>query len=225
MDDLEIISNFRNRIGEPTTREYSDVSLQSTLAPTLMWLAGELGYNIVPSLTIPLTADDYTVALPADEEFLIWVEHNGKRLSPSSVNRWVRDGVMYRQDASATPRSYAVEGRKLLLNPPPDSGAVAADANLTLSYIAQAEELGPDGVSGLTDADLWVAIHRASVDWLGLHSGKTKEEIAQRASQKAANLEMFQALFPQAKRRREWPVRTQGAKRFRVGGRPWMPAK
>ena len=225
MDEAEIFSNLRSRIGNPTPNEYSDIDLQKTMEPHLCWFASEMGMPIIPALTLPLTADEYSIALPQDCDQLLWVEWNGKRLEPASINRWVRDGVTWRQDASNEPRSYAVQDRKIILNPPPSSDAISTDANLTIAYVGVTAELSATGIAGLTDGDLWCVILRTAADFLGLHPGKNDQETAQRKSLLTTNLAMFSDMIKQAKARRQMPVKTRGAKRFRVGGRPWLPAK
>jgi hypothetical protein len=223
MDDLTFYSRLRAQLGDPKPR-VENRDLATVALPALEWLAAELECRVIPDAEVGLTEDAHTYPLPEDCARLLWIEHNSLRLTASSVAKWVRDRVDWRNADSATPLEFAVQGRSLVLYPPPGADAVEDDGALTLSYLGFSPGMSGAGVPGFTDADLMCAVYRAAWHWLGMNPGSEAAEVALRAVRRATALELLMQELPQAKRRHEMPVQTR-TKRFKVGGRAWRPAR
>jgi hypothetical protein len=214
MTQFEVLSQFRRRIGNPPQADVNDTTLLAFMEPHLLWLADELEYNVVTAPTLGLTSGDYQYPLPSGCLYILWAEWNGSRLTPGSIAAWTRDNVDWRGATASTPTQYTVEGRTLLVQPPPGDDAVEEDPFLVLCYVAEGS-LTTAGVAGLTDSDLWAAIYRAAGEWLGMNPGDTQEKMAANAMRLKTNSVLFEQHFRQAKQRREKPIATEET-RFRV---------
>jgi len=214
---LEALSALRTRIADPSPDDVTDRELTLFLLPALETLAGSLGYVIVNAETaFSLEAGTYRYDLPDDCDRLLWVEWSGNRLTPSSMSKWVRDGRNWRTAAAAVPTEYAVEARTLVLFPPPSAATVGQSQFLPVSYIAFAAGSAPG--EGLADADWWVAIYKAAIDWWGQHPGTDQVGLARSQAMLAGNKERYQEAFLLAVQRGERPIESR-VQRFRVGPR------
>jgi hypothetical protein len=188
----------------PSPEEVSDRLLDSCLADALSWLASELKYDIRTNEQIGLTAGQFEYPLPQDLSHVIWIEWNGKVLDPTSTYLVNATGGSWReQDANATLSEYAIQGRKLILLPPPSAAAITTDPYLSWRYIASGGEMGESGVPGLSDLDLQIARYQAACNWLTDHI--TAENLTVFQAKIAAYTEMIARLLPNAKRRNNSP--------------------
>lgn len=207
MTDAEVIGHLRERLGKLSVDEAPDRQLREYLASSMEWLAGELDYSIrTHPNAIGLVAGEYMYPLPADCLLILWIEWCEQRLTPASLFGWVRDGKDWRHLTSANPAEYALEGRQLILAPPPSSTAITSDPFLDLSYIAGAPDLNGAGVRGLSDTDMWCVIYSAACEYLGV---RPSEENSLRY---AFCERQVMKLLPQAKKRHMDPVQQQHQK-------------
>ena len=199
-----IRSKLRRLIMNPSPEEVSDTLLDSCFADALAWLASELRFDIHTDEQIPLTAGQFEVPLPQDLAWLLWIEWNGKVLDPTSTFLVNGTGGSWRQqEANDSLSEYAIQGRKLILLPPPSATAITTDPYLSWRYIASGGEIGESGVPGLSDLDLQIARYQAACNWLTDHI--TAENLSVFQAKIAAYTEMIARLLPNAKRRANNP--------------------
>ncbi len=201
----QLCGGMRKRIGNPDIREAPDRELSDFLQHAWEWVAAELDLSVTTdTTTLALTADVMELALPSDALILLFVEWNGVRLKGSSVFEWDRAGVDWRGSASVDVlREYAVQGRKLILYPPPSSTAVSTDSALTVRYYAQGATLATSSTAApsLSEGDQMLVVERAAWQWNMLRSGE-QPPLGQAALARAnANQASLSQLLPQAKRR------------------------
>lgn len=219
MTDTELVSHLRERVGSPSVDTVSERRLREYLASALEWLAGELEFHVrtLPD-ALSLTAETYEYPLPADCLRVLWLEWNETKLEPGSVASWVRDGRDWRNATAGNPTGYAVEGRQLVLYPPPSSDAVTTDGAVTLSYLATSPGVDASGVPGLTNTDLWCAVYAAAIEYLGNHPTDEnqarlphcREQLALRLPQ--ARARHADAIRPSHQRVTVWSARQGGAR-------------
>lgn len=201
-------SEFRKRIGNPDVREAPDRDLDSFLQRAWEWVAGELDLSVTTDTsTLALTADTMELALPSDLLIILFVEWNGVRLKGSSVFEWDRAGVDWRGAASVdTLREYAVQGRKLILYPPPSSDAVTTDSAMTVRYYTQGAALASSSAAApsLGEGDQMLVVERAAWQWNMLRAGEPKPLGTAAMSRAQANQASLAQLMIQAKRR--WQI-------------------
>lgn len=225
MDLLLAYSHLRQRIGNPTINDVPNHQLASVLEGVLETLAQRWRSVIrTDEHSLDLAEDQSEYPLPQDFAWLLWVEHNEKKLEPSSTFKWDRDGIDWRHAESATPREYALQGRSIILYPPPDDDAITDDGAMTFRYVATEPEVTDSGVEAFGDADMWVAIWWAAVTWLGLHPGDTPEKMQSRLLVAQAADRELNLMLPDADRRHENPSQ-EYHRRFKLGGRRWRPAR
>lgn len=192
----DLYADMRERIGGLNPQEVSDRVLALYLTTALETLASELEYSYTTdTTTIALVADTQEYTLPATLNFLLWVEWNDKRLTPKSTFDWDRSGVDWRGADSGTPSEYAVQGRKLIFNPPPDSDAVTDDSAATIRYIAASAGYTTSGATNMADQDTLLAVYLAAAEWLGMHP--SNENLARKATLD----ERIALMLPRAKKR------------------------
>lgn len=219
MTDLEAIAEFRLCVGDLSPNVLSPETIRRFYVRALERLASELQWNIPPATTITVAADVYQVPLPDDLLWLLWVEANGLRLTPSEVNRWIRDSQNWQTTPSGTPSLFAVQARQLLFNPPPGS-----ETQFTFSYIANSPGLQSAGVTGLPDQDFRVAIRDAAMEWLAMNSGENDAEMKRRTALLSANTAFYQRELELAKDRR-FNTALYAQSRIQVGGRISFPPR
>lgn len=199
----EMYSALRLRIGNPPLRDVTDEHLHDFLTRGLEWLAVELRYSVTSTssaLTLVAGTQEYT--LPADLMMLLFVEHNGKSLTPRTVMEWEREGTDWRNADAGTPREYAVLGRSIIFYPKPDATAVSDDSSPLIRYYAASPGLDADsattGTPSLGDADQMLAVYHAAFEWLGLFPERDPTGRMQQT-----NATLLQQLLPAAKERAE----------------------
>lgn len=164
LDDLR--SSLRHRIGNPPSAGEGSVNnrtLDEFLYRGLEFMAGELDMFVTTATSgITLVADQQEYDLPAGLIEMLWVEHNSVRLTPGSTFAWDRDGTDWRGAESGTPREFALQGRKIIFYPPPDSTAVSDDSTPTFRYLGTAAALTSSGTTGLGDQDQILAVYWAA---------------------------------------------------------------
>lgn len=200
MTEKVLLGKLRSKIGNPPTTEVTLAELQSHVADALDWLAETLRFRVVTDeQAILLVEDQREYPLPTQMIRLIWAEWNTNRLTPTSTYRNEREGSNWRSVSSANPSEYAIEGRNLLLIPPPSDDAISTAGTIALRYIAAPDEMGPDGDASLWQSEYQLVIHKAAIRWLQEHPS---QENALRIQEYKTELE---ELLGPAKRRRMNP--------------------
>lgn len=188
------------------TREVPPSDLDPFILASLSWISSELKWDVRTDDGIGLEAEQREVVLPTSLGWLLWVEWNDTRLEPTSASADNRDGNNWRTLTSAdTLSKYAVQGRRLILMPPPSSDAITTDPTLSWRYIATPTSLPAEGVAGLSEMDQQLVRYDAAVGWLGAHPSETSG-----AKIQAFTAEIARRL-PAAKRRWEAPVESYSA--------------
>ncbi len=200
MTSQQIEARFRTLIGNPNNREVPSRDLSGFLTTSLTWLADELKWDIRTDENIGITADDPYVILPQDFTTMIWVEWNDVRLEAFSPTGLDREGN-WRITPAGSPTRYAIEGRRLILNPAPDSTAITTDATISWRYIGSGGGLGTVGVPGLSDLDIQLLCYDAAIDWCTVHITPENQARVQAYTAQVARR------LPPAKRR--WENATQ----------------
>src|SRR6185437_3777960 len=119
----ELVSRLRVQIGKPSPDQVQNAELLDVLESGLEWAAERWRHVIrTDLLSLELAADQMEYDLPDNVLQLIWLEWNSIRLKPDAVYRWDRDGIDWRGTPAGNPNSYALQGRTIILNPPPDAG-------------------------------------------------------------------------------------------------------
>jgi hypothetical protein len=170
MTEVELYSDLRELIGNPSVNEVSNRQLRKYLTPALEWLADQLKYAVVTDdNAIALTAGQLEYPLPPEVSWIVWVEWDGNKLEPATTQGWERDGLDWRDAASASPTGFAIEGRNLILNPPPASTDVTTDPTLSIRYISSTPGLKPGEQPGLSKLDQQILVLKAASRYLGFH--------------------------------------------------------
>lgn len=170
MTHAEMLAELRQLIGSPGLDQVTNRALESRLWSAADSLADSLGYRVVTQTNMfALTAGTYEHALPADLNRILWVRWNGKFLDAGDLRAWQRDKKDWRTATSGNPSAFAVEGRSLILFPPPSADAITTDGYLDMSFLACAAAPASGGTAGLSDSDLWCLIFKAAVEWLGVN--------------------------------------------------------
>ncbi len=196
MTSQQIIARLRTLIGNPNNREVPDRDLAGYIATSLTWLAEELKWDIRTDENIGIAADQLETPLPPDFTFMIWIEWNDVRLTPSSPWELDREGN-WRSQASGTPSRWAIQGRTLILNPPPDATSITTDGSLSWRYIGSGGTLTSVGVPGLSDLDIQLLCYDAAIDWATVHTTPENQARVQAYTAQVARR------LPPAKRRWE----------------------
>lgn len=200
----EVYSNFRRMIGNPETTEVSDRDTDEYLASAADFLASELkDLFTTETQMLALTAGEQELPLPPDLGWVLFVEWNATRLTPSSHFQWDREGTAYRTATSGNPAEFAVYDRKLILMPPPSAAAITTDGNLTIRYIGTAKSLTATGMPGFGNFEVRLWLWEAAYEYLVLHPSDVNQARAQ------ACLGQVQRLLPAAQERARRPIEDQ----------------
>lgn len=196
MDLVKCILEVRRLSGNPNYRAVDDTDFRRAVESSLEWLAGQLEYEVrTDAQGIALTAETQEYGLAPNVRQVFWVEWNGARLEPSSTWDWDRRGIDWRNAASGNPTEYAVEGRRLVLYPKPDSTAVSTDGAVTFRYLSSPDLQGEHGNLMLGDTEWWLIAYKAADEWLALHPSE------QNAPRQAFCANEWRTRLPDAKRR------------------------
>lgn len=215
MIENEFYSDLRELIGNPNTNAVTNRKLRPYLVYSLEYLAEELEYNVVTS-DIALVADQLEYTLPSDLTHIVWVEWNTNRLEPFTTFGWENDGTDWRDATSNSPTGYAVQGRHLILNPPPSSTAIATSGVVTVRYIGASAGMNAGGTPGLSVLDQRLVVYQAALDYC----------VANPSDENAARAQGYQmrltGMWETAKARHRHPIEDQSEgwhiKARRVGG-------
>lgn len=192
----ELRDLVRQNIGRPLKNAVEDKEIDGYVLSALDWLAGEIPdfQTRTDSTGMGLVASQAEYPLPGDVLEIIFVEWNGNKLEPRSIWEWDRLGTDYRGATASNPTEFAIQGRNLVLYPPPSSTAITTAPNLVVRYIAT-PGLTPAGVVGLSDADQRVVAYRAAWEYLLTHPSEANAALAQGVGRLLADT------LPQAQRR------------------------
>lgn len=191
---------LRERIGSPPIDAVPNERLDGYLESAASYMASVLDSSVETlDPGIALVAGEYDYPLPPYCVQPLWVEWDEKYLTPSSVTKWVRENVDWRNATSGNPREFAVQSHRLLIYPPPDSAAVTEDGYLVLSFLAAPQGTDPSGMIGFADDDMWCLIHMAAAEFLGVNLDGTESAMAR---VQAARDEASRRL-PELRKRRE----------------------
>jgi hypothetical protein len=166
MNSKLLIGELRERIGPVTVQEVSDRRLSSYITFAMDWLAGELGFNVKEdNFSLVLSAGVSEYPLARDVLSIIWMEWNSIRLEPVSISQRDRDRENWKTLTASNPLNFAVQGRSVILLPPPSASAVSTDSIVSYRYIASADPVTADGPHGLSENDHWVIVYRAAYEF------------------------------------------------------------
>lgn len=201
MTQREVLSELRRLIGNPNLTETSDRDLIPYVASAADWFVTETK-NLYDTTTtaVALVSDQREYPLTDDIGWILFVEWNSLKLTPSSQLTWNLLGTSYRTSASANPSEFAVYDRFLILQPPPSSSAVTTDGYLTVRSIVTAGPLTAGGIRGIADFDMRVVLYEAAYEYLSLHPSEQSQ------AQATFCLGQIQRLLPAAKERAERPA-------------------
>lgn len=163
MTEAELYSEVRELIGNPQVNEVSNRQLRKYLIGACEWLADQLKYAVVTDdSAILLVEDQVEYSLPSELCWIVWVEWNAIKLDPATTYGWEREGTGWRSTTASLPASFAVEGRRLLLNPPPSDDAIDTDSLLSIRYISNTPGLAPGGPPQMGAMDQQALIFKAA---------------------------------------------------------------
>ncbi|HEU4754656.1 MAG TPA: hypothetical protein VFU47_16220 [Armatimonadota bacterium] len=203
---LELLSHLRERIGDPGLDEVPQHELVGFLTSAFDWAAQRWRNVIVTAdRSLALAAGVQEYPLPGDLLYVTWAEWNGSKLPAASTFQWERDGTDWRGTAAGNPREFAVQGRKLILWPKPSAGAVETDGFLTFRFVGAAGE-PRSAASHFSDADLWVILYHAAVEWLGANPGADELEMKRRQLMLQTAREQLALRLADADARHQEPV-------------------
>ncbi len=221
MTAAQIRGELRRLLGV-RANEVPDRELDSFLIPALDWLASELKFDIVTDENIGITAGQADVSLPSDFMVMLWVEWNGNRLTTDSVTDFDRTGN-WRTATSGVPSLWGIQGRTLVLNPPPDAASVTTDATLSWRYMGCGQRLTEAGVPGLSDSDLLLVRYDSAIGWLSAHpTSENQAKIQAFTAQIARRLPAAKRRWENATLRYHPTIRPLTTDRF-GGARRWVP--
>jgi hypothetical protein len=197
MTEVQLYSDLRELIGGMSVNEVSNRQLRKYLIPASEWLADQLKYSVATDeLAIALVADQIDYPLPEAVGWIIWVEWSTNKLDPNTTFGWEHDGLDWRDATSGSPTSFAIEGRKLLLNPPPSATAITTDGFLSMRYFSNSPGINPGGPVALSALDQQVLCLEAAERYLGLHP--TEENSARLAYVNRKKTELMKGALARA---------------------------
>lgn len=210
----DLVVNLRHAVGFPSQDDVNDRRLLICLNGALLFLAGELQYNITQT-TQALTVNDYDYSLGVGVAEVLWVKHGTKTLEPASLGLWLRDNKDWTNSTAGQPEEYAYEAGVLYLYPKPD--ATADDTALTYAYLPSEPTIDTTAASGTATATALLPtgaqgclIWQAAVEYF--KSTITNENAAMRGLQiQAAQAEVDKRL-PNVKRQVLHAARNRGVK-------------
>lgn len=170
LDEMHAV--FRQLTGNPPERDVSRRTIQRHLQNGVNWVASELEIpKRTDTTTFALVADQFEgYLLPSEALQVQEVMWNGRHVDYTSIEEWRRDRVAWRTATSGDPREVAVDGREMIVYPPPSAGAISTDANLVVRYLSSTFLITDGGVPGFGDADVLLAIYAAAQEWLSFNN-------------------------------------------------------
>jgi hypothetical protein len=216
-----MFADVRRKIGGKTKNEVADAVLDDYLNGALEWLAAQLHYRIeTDTTTLLLVEDQQEYDVPTGLIEVIFLEWDDTRLAPSSVYAWDRTGTTWRGAASGAPREFAVQGRKIVLNPPPDSDSIDTEDTLVLRGVflpasINALTAGPTQVAPLDGrlvcwkaAQQWLKVNASQENYARAQAYQSEIDPLLKAARKNA-----QAMIRDYRPRWRWRSYRQGAAR------------
>lgn len=180
MNYNQTVSMVRRMIGQPTVRDVDNKVLWDHITDAQLDLSAILEYQITTfDQGIRLVAGQQEYGLPAEVLYLLWAEWNDGRLTPNDPATWDNQGNDWRQATASIPNEYAVERRRLILNPPPSSGAITTDPYLVLRAITSIPGLADIGITDMPDVDIRLACAMGAIAWLAQHPSDENSARAQ----------------------------------------------
>lgn len=201
MNETHLYGELRELIGNPDVNAVNNRQLRSHLMASLEWLASKLKYGIRTDEKMTLlVAGQVEYPLPRDLGWVMWVSWNGNKLEPASTYGWDAVNNDWRDTTSGSPNSFAINGRKLILNPPPDATAIASDSYLSVRSITSSPGLGAEGALELAELDEQLLLYYAAVRYC---ASKPSDE---NKSRSADYMGLINALLPDALARIHHPI-------------------
>lgn len=180
MTRQDLYADFRRKIGGKLRTEVIDSDADSYLDSATEWLAAQLKWRVgTDTQSLALVADQQELQLPDDLIEVIFIEWNSKRLTPGSVYGWDRVGTDWRGATSAALSEFAIQGRKLVLNPPPDDDAIEDDPTLTLRGVFMPEKVSVAGPVDVAPLDARLIAWKAAQQWLKVNTSQENYARAQ----------------------------------------------
>lgn len=218
-----LVGRLRRRVGQPSQNEVPDFELIQTLSSSLEWLAGYLKFCQVTDLEVPLAANQMEYAIPKDLLYMSWVLLGQNLLQPTST--WaINSGAVTTQSSQQSgswltavpsiPTRYAIEGRELILNPPPSATFVATTPVMAWRYIGTGSlwtdqneiGMGQEGSPSLSALDEDLVMYFAAAEWLGMRLVNAPADRLPGIQAQIAELkDQISRRLPEAKRR--WETR------------------
>lgn len=168
--------------------------LETRLAAAAAALGAKLQWVIKEETqALRLAADQVEYVLPADVDLILAASWGTTTLTPFSARAEDRDLSSWRLTASVSnPSQYAVEGRTLLLNPPPSADAIETDPFLRFRYVGCPS--GYDLADGryLGESERWLLVYRTCIDYL------TRENKPEKAGMLALARQNYEDMLPDA---------------------------
>jgi len=160
-------------IGNPDENDVTNRQLDSHIFPALEWMASELKYSIRTEENLILESGVREYPLPDNFAYSIWFEWNTNKLVPSTTYRWERIGTDWRDINASNPAEYAIQGRNIILVPPPSASAISTDSSLAYRYITSSPGMDAGGTPGLGDLDQQLVLYRAAIRYCRSHPTDT----------------------------------------------------
>ena len=165
-----IRSLWRELTNEKDTAVVPDSTVDVYLDGGLQALNRRTGYHITTDTTsVVFLSGTQEYTLPTDVIELLWIEHNGVRLSKTDVETLNRRETDWRGAAAGLPLYWMHEGNRLIFYPKPDAAAVAADASPTLRYISSPGSFTTVGAAQLATQDTRIPVYYGVAEWASAH--------------------------------------------------------
>lgn len=214
MTRASIRNLFRQNVGRPPKNQLEDSEVDDFLNSGMEWLAGEItDFHVrTDEVGLSLVAGQSEYTLPSDVLEIIWIEWNGNRLESRSTWEWRQLNTDYRGATSSNPTEFAIEGRTLILYPPPASTSITTAPYLVYRAIVS-PALTAAGIVGLSEPDQRVVAYRAAWEYLLTHPSEANAALAKGIGS------LLSDTLPQAQRRAADVAQDHGPRLFPVTNR------
>lgn len=161
---------WREYTGELNTAVPDDDVVDIYIQGGLEALNRRVHYHYTTATTgITLVAAQQEYSLPSDCVEVMWVEHNGVRLTKRDVDDWNKREEDWRGRAGGTPTEWAHEGDRIIFSPPPNAAAVSADATPTFRYVSTPGNFTTVGALQLNTQSTRLAVVYGAYLWAVAH--------------------------------------------------------
>lgn len=176
MNLVEMFSRFREHVGNPGVDAVSERQITEYVTDAFYWLADQLQQTYTADqTTLQLVAGQFEYPLPDNVSQVVRVDWNDQPLTPASTYKWDREETPWRHGTAGRPAEFAIEGRRLILYPPPDAGNIATAGYLHYRYLAATSGLDEGGAPGVVHNDQVLAVCYAAL--LYLRARPTEENL------------------------------------------------